>query len=371
MFRYRSKDLANRITEKLKEMDLNLRLMHVCGTHQDTVVRYGLDEMLKEVGVELRPGPGCPVCVTTAHEIDIAVSLAQRGVVVTTFGDMFRVPGSNLSLADAKAKGCDVRVVYSISDAVSIAEKLNKEVVFFAIGFETTAPATAATILSGVPENFSVLSAHRLIPPAMEFLLKMGEIRIDGFINPGHVSTIIGEKAYEFISERYKIPQVIAGFEPLDVLFAVYMIANMVKRGEATVENEYRRVVRPYGNERAKRLIEEVFEPCDCVWRGFPVVNGSCLKLKEEFSEYDAERRFEDELKEVEAREAREARARGGEEASGKKGCICGEILRGISTPQDCELFGKVCTPSRPVGPCMVSREGSCNIEFRYRRGRL
>ena len=158
-------------------------------------MRYGLDEMLKEVGVELRPGPGCPVCVTTAHEIDIAVSLAQHGVVVTTFGDMFKVPGSNLSLADAKAKGCDVRVVYSISDAVSIAERINKEVIFFAIGFETTAPATAATILSGVPENFSVLSAHRLIPPDMEFLLKMGEIRIDGFINPGHVSTIIGEKA--------------------------------------------------------------------------------------------------------------------------------------------------------------------------------
>ncbi len=204
MFRYRNEELANRIIEKLKALNLNLRLMHVCGTHQDTLVKFGLNSMLKEVGIEVRPGPGCPVCVTTAKEIEEAIILAKKGKVVATFGDMFRVPGERLSLADVKAEGFDVRMVYSITDCISIAEKTNKDVVFFSIGFETTAPTAASVILKNPPGNFSILSAHRLIPPAMEALIKMGEMKIDGFINPGHVSTIIGERAYEFISKRFQ-----------------------------------------------------------------------------------------------------------------------------------------------------------------------
>jgi hydrogenase expression/formation protein HypD len=353
MFRYRNEDLAKQILEKLKHLNLNLRLMHVCGTHQDTLVRFGLNSMLKEAGVEIRPGPGCPVCVTTAKEIEEAILLARKGKVIATFGDMFRVPGEKLSLADVKAEGFDVRVVYSITDCISIAEKTNKDVVFFSIGFETTTPATAS-VISTRPNNFSILSAHRLIPPAMEVLIRMGEMKIDGFINPGHVSTIIGETPYEFISSRYKMPQVIAGFEPLDVLIAVYMLAMQISRGEARVENEYTRVVRPEGNEKARHIMDEVFEPFDTSWRGFPVISGSGLKLREDFEEYDARKRYEDELSMLD------------NEYKEPEGCRCGEILRGLVYSDECPLFGKVCTPRHPVGPCMVSREGSCNIMLRY-----
>jgi hydrogenase expression/formation protein HypD len=353
MFRYRNEDLAKQILEKLKHLNLNLRLMHVCGTHQDTLVRFGLNSMLKEAGVEIRPGPGCPVCVTTAKEIEEAILLARKGKVIATFGDMFRVPGEKLSLADVKAEGFDVRVVYSITDCISIAEKTNKDVVFFSIGFETTTPATAS-VISTRPNNFSILSAHRLIPPAMEALIRMGEMKIDGFINPGHVSTIIGETPYEFISSRYKMPQVIAGFEPLDVLIAVYMLAMQISRGEARVENEYTRVVRPEGNEKAQHIMDEVFEPFDISWRGFPVISGSGLRLREDFEEYDARKRYEDELSMLD------------NEYKEPEGCRCGEILRGLVYSDECPLFGKVCTPRHPVGPCMVSREGSCNIMLRY-----
>ena len=353
MFRYRNEDLAKQILEKLKHLNLNLRLMHVCGTHQDTLVRFGLNLMLKEAGVEIRPGPGCPVCVTTAKEIEEAILLARKGKVVATFGDMFRVPGEKLSLADVKAEGFDVRVVYSITDCISLAEKTNKDVVFFSIGFETTTPATAS-VISTRPNNFSILSAHRLIPPAMEALIRMGEMKIDGFINPGHVSTIIGEKPYEFISSRHKMPQVIAGFEPLDVLIAVYMLAMQIIRGEVRVENEYTRVVRPEGNEKARQTMNEVFEPFDTSWRGFPVIPSSGLRLKKKFEEYDARKRYEDELSTLD------------KEYKEPAGCRCGEILRGLVYPDECPLFGKVCTPRHPVGPGMVSREGSCNIMLRY-----
>ncbi|HID20226.1 MAG TPA: hydrogenase formation protein HypD [Methanophagales archaeon] len=354
MFRYRNEALAKQIQEKLKDLNLNLRLMHVCGTHQDTLVRFGLNSMLKEVGVEVRPGPGCPVCVTTAKEIEEAILLAKSGKVVATFGDMFRVPGESQSLGDVKAEGFDVRIVYSITDCISIAEKTNKDVVFFSIGFETTTSATASAVLNNPPANFSILSAHRLIPPAMEALINMGELKIDGFINPGHVSTIIGEKAYEFISKRYKVPQVIAGFEPLDVLIGVYMLAMQIIRGEAKVENEYTRVVKPEGNEKAQHVMDEVFEPFDISWRGFPVIPNTGLKLRGEFEDYDARRRYEDELSELR------------EDYKEPAGCRCGEILRGLVYPDECPLFGKVCTPQHPVGPCMVSREGSCNIMLRY-----
>ncbi|MHC1599318.1 MAG: hydrogenase formation protein HypD [Candidatus Methanospirareceae archaeon] len=355
MFRYQSEGLAKQIVAKLKALNLNLRLMHVCGTHQDTLVRFGLNSMLKEAGIEVRPGPGCPVCVTTAKEIEEAIALARSGKVVATFGDMFRVPGEKQSLADVKAEGYDVRMVYSITDCLAIAEKTDKDVVFFSVGFETTAPTPASVILSHPPENFSLLSTHRIIPPAMEALINMGELKIDGFIDPGHVSAIIGADSYEFLSSRYNIPQVIAGFEPLDVLIAVYMLAMQICRGEAKVENEYARVVKRGGNEKAKRMMNVVFEPFDVSWRGFPVIPGSGLTLRTEFTDYDARKRYEDELRAVVCSDYKEP-----------EGCRCGEILRGLVYPDECPLFGTTCTPQHPVGPCMVSREGSCNIMFRY-----
>ena len=359
MFRYRDEGLAQRIIEKLKGLNLDLRLMHVCGTHQDTLVKFGLSPLLQAAGIEVRAGPGCPVCVTTAHEIEEAILLARKGKVVATFGDMFRVPGENQSLADVKAEGFDVRMVYSITDCVAFAERTNKDVVFFSIGFETTAPTPASVILHNPPENFAILSAHRLIPPAMEALIQMGEIKIDGFINPGHVSAVIGAEAYEFISRRYHMPQVIAGFEPLDVLVAAYMLAVQVCHGEAKVENEYSRVVKSEGNEKAKRAMEAVFEPFDVGWRGFSVIPGSGLRLREEFARYDARKRYEDELSEL-STEYREP-----------EGCRCGEILRGLVYPEECPLFGTSCTPQHPIGPCMVSMEGCCNILFRYGKHRI
>ncbi|MEM3596454.1 MAG: hydrogenase formation protein HypD, partial [Candidatus Bathyarchaeia archaeon] len=299
MYRFRDESTASKILERLKSMGLNLTLMHVCGTHQDTIVRYGLDLLLKGCGIEVRQGPGCPVCVTTMAEVEEAVALARSGKTVTTFGDMLRVPGVSGSLADARAKGADVRVVYSITDAVRIAEKTDREVVFVAIGFETTAPSTAVTILKGMPENFSILCFHRYLPPALDMLLSMGELKIQGIIEPGHVSTIIGVRPYEAISRKYKVPQVIAGFEPLDILMAVYMIARQLKNSNSIVENEYNRTVRYSGNLKALKLIDQVFEPVDSMWRGFPRIRCSKMRLREPFRIFDSEVRYAEELKEI------------------------------------------------------------------------
>ena len=357
MFRYRDKTLAEKISKKLKDMRLNIRIMHVCGTHQDTIVRYGLDEIFRWCGVEVRQGPGCPVCVTTTREFGEAVALARNGKVLVTYGDVAKAPSRLGSLLDQRAKGCDVRIVYSVEDAVEIARRLKgKEVVFMAVGFETTAPSTAKILLEKPPENFSVLSCHRYIPPALHALLGMGELRFDGLIEPGHVSTIIGLKPYEEISLKYRIPQVVAGFEPLDMLMAVYMIAKQIERGEAKVENEYTRSVRFEGNPKALKVMDKVFQPSNAEWRGFPVIPDSRMTLKKEFEAYDARKRFEDELEKIDTRLFEEP-----------KDCRCGEILRGLVNPGDCPLFGKVCTPEKPVGPCMVSVEGACNIQFKYR----
>jgi len=339
-------------------MQLNIRIMHVCGTHQDTIIRYGLDNLLKDCGVEVRQGPGCPVCVTTEKEFTEAIILAKSGKIIATFGDVAKAPTLKGSLLAQRAEGCDVRIVYSIEDAVKIAlENKEKDVVFMAVGFETTAPSTAATILKEPPENFSILSCHRYIPPALHALLSMGEIKIDGLIEPGHVSTIIGVKPYEEISKVYHLPQVIAGFEPLDMLLAVYMLAKQIKNGEAKVENEYTRSVRYEGNPKALKIMDEVFKPFDIAWRGFPIIKGSGMILRKKFEKYDARKKFEDELDILKEETFKETR-----------GCRCGEILRGIIDPEDCPLFGRVCTPEKPVGPCMVSIEGSCNIQFRYGR---
>ncbi|RLI30274.1 hydrogenase formation protein HypD [Candidatus Bathyarchaeota archaeon] len=357
MFQFRDRHLAEKILEAIRRLNLGkVRFMHVCGTHQDTLVRFGLDELLRRVNVEVRQGPGCPVCVTTDREYVEAAVLARKGVTLATFGDASRVPcGGGKSLLDLRAEGCDVRVVYSVEDALKLAER-GLETVFLAVGFETTAPSTAAVLLSNPPENFTILNCHRYIPPAIEALLQMGEVKLNGLIEPGHVSTIIGVKPYLPISRRFRIPQVIAGFEPLDLLMAVYMLCRQLAEGKAEVENEYTRSVRFEGNPKALEAMDRVFEACNVEWRGFPLIPSSGMKLRREYEKYDARLKYEDWLEELPPYVSPE-----------KEGCRCGEILRGVADPWDCPLFGKACTPRRPIGPCMVSIEGLCNIEYKYR----
>lgn len=360
MFRYRDRDFADKIVRKLKNLNVNVVLMHVCGTHQDTIVRYGLDSLLESCGIDIRQGPGCPICVTTPTEYEEMITLAEKGAIVTAFGDAVSAPGYNRSLVDARAQGCDVRIVYSIEDAVKIASKTDREVVFMAVGFETTAPTTAATLLQKPPENFSVLCCHRYIPPALDALLSSGEMKIQGLIEPGHVSAIIGVRPYEELSRKFHVPQVVAGFEPLDMMMAVYMLVRQITKKEAKVENEYSRTVHYDGNEKALRLLDEVFEPSDIVWRGFPVIPKSAMKLKSKFRSYDARTIHSSTLETIREIKFEES-----------KECMCGEILRGLKEPHDCSLFFDVCTPQHPIGPCMVSIEGACNIEYRYRGRRV
>jgi hydrogenase expression/formation protein HypD len=355
MFRYRDRQTTEKVVSRLKEMKLNIRVMHVCGTHQDTIVRYGLDQIFRECGIDMRQGPGCPVCVTTPREFEEAMTLAKNGKIIASFGDAVRVPGVQNSLLDLRSKGHDVRIVYSIEDALKIAKKTEREVVFLAIGFETTAPSTAVTILNDLPENFSILSCHRYVPPALFKLMDLGEIRLNGLIEPGHVSTIIGVKPYEPLSRNYRIPQVVAGFEPLDMLIAVYMLARQIQNGEAKVENEYTRSVAYEGNVKALKVMDEAFEPFDTDWRGFPIIAKSGMKLRKKYESFDARKIYAEELREVAELEIK----------SSEK-CRCNEILRGLLNSSDCELFGKACTPQHPVGPCMVSVEGLCNIQYRY-----
>jgi len=344
------------VVKRLKAMGLKMRLMHVCGTHQDTIVRFGLDSLLADCWADVRQGPGCPVCVTTDAEFAEAALLAKSGKVLVSFGDVVRVPTRCGSLLDLRGKGADVRIVYSVEDAVTVAKETAKDVVFFAVGFETTAPSTAATLLSDPPRNFSVLCSHRFVPPALHALLSMGEVRLQGLIEPGHVSTVIGLKPYEELSRMHRLPQVVAGFEPLDVLVAVYMLARQVVEGRAEVENEYRRSVRYEGNQKALKVIDAVFEPYDVPWRGFPTITRSGMALRSHFQHRDARRLFEDELEAVPQGDPGESKA-----------CRCGDVLRGVMEPTDCPLFARSCTPLAPVGPCMVSVEGSCQIHYRYR----
>jgi hydrogenase expression/formation protein HypD len=355
VLQFRDRETAELILRGIKSLGLRIQIMHVCGTHQDTIVKYGLDPLLKESGVTVKQGPGCPVCVTTQREIEEGIRLAEKGKIVATYGDMMRVPGEKRSLTDVRASGGNIQVVYSIQDALSIAKRSKESVVFLAVGFETTAPSTAVTLLGDPPANFSILNFHRYVPPALYALLEMGEVKIQGFIEPGHVSTIIGLKPYEPLSVKYNIPQVVAGFEPLDVLMSVYMLAKQIEKGEARVENEYTRVVKYEGNPKAIEALSEVFESYDIPWRGFPVIPGSGMKLRKKFEKFDARRIYEDELKDVSQREFKEP-----------KGCKCSEVLRGLIESSECSLFGRACTPQHPVGPCMVSMEGACNILFKY-----
>ena len=271
---FRDSETAKKAVRLIKELASDgrrYRIVHVCGTHEDTITKYGVRSMLPS-NVEVLMGPGCPVCTVPPNRIDYAIRLAELGHTVTTYGDMIRVPSGLGSLQDAKARGHDVRIVYSIHDAATMAEKTDRQVIHFAVGFETTAPTTASELAAGPPPNFSVYSAHLLIPPAMMALMEMGVTQVDGFIDPGHVSTIIGEEGYRQVAEKYKVPQVIAGFEPLDVLMSVAMILKQIKEGRGEIENSYRRAVKPEGAPRALRLLEQVFEPEDAPWRGIGVI---------------------------------------------------------------------------------------------------
>jgi hydrogenase expression/formation protein HypD len=356
MFSLRDKQLADTIISQISKAQVNLRFMHVCGTHQDTLVKHGLDVLLQTCGIEISQGPGCPVCVTTPKEIEEILLLARHGKTIATFGDMIRVPGVNSSLQQLKTEGYDVRTVYSIEDALILAQKhKDKDLVFMAVGFETTAPTTASVLLRNPPSNFSVLCCHRLIPPALQAILQMGELKIDGFIEPGHVSTIIGMKPYEFISKEYHIPQVIAGFEPLDLLMGVWMLVRQIQQGKVKVENEYVRAVKPQGNRKAQQVLHQVFETMDVKWRGFRLIPRSGLRLRRHFESYDARKRYEDELLSLSGEVFREP-----------TGCLCGDVLRGLISPMQCPLFGRECTSETPIGPCMVSDEGNCHILYRY-----
>jgi len=329
-------------------------LMEVCGTHTMAIAKHGLRGLMPET-ITLLSGPGCPVCVTANRDIDLAIEMArQPDVILTTFGDMMKVPGSYSSLSREKAEGRDVRVVYSPLDSLTVAEREpDKHVVFLGVGFETTAPTVALTIHEaarrGLP-NWSALSLHKTVPGALEALVNDPQVRVTGFILPGHVSTIIGAAPYEFLATEYGVPGVITGFEPVDVLQGVWMLARQLAEGRAEIEIAYGRGVDASGNRAAIAAMEAAFEPCDSEWRGIGVIPGTGLALRPEFSRYDARTRVP-----VTPPEPREI-----------KGCQCGDVLRGVVLPFDCKLFGRACTPEHPVGPCMVSSEGSCAAYYRY-----
>jgi len=348
--RFRDPALAKEIAQKIREIapkDEQVKFCHVCGTHEWTITHYGLRSLLPR-NVEVIAGPGCPVCIVPAAEIDEAVQLAQKGVVITCFGDVLRVPGSHMSLLEAKAAGADVRVVYSVSDAVEMAKReKSKEFTFFAVGFETTAPATAVEVLSKPPENVSFLVSHRLIPPAMELLLGVGDLNISGFIAPGHVSAIIGLKPYELFPRVYRMPTVVAGFEPIDVLMGIYMLLKQRVEGAARLENEYMRVVKWEGNPRALQMMTQAFAVTGGNWRGIGRLPNSALRLRDEFRAYDAREKFD-----VHVAEGRDILL----------GCECHLVIIGKIKPDECPMFMKACTPAKPVGACMVSSEGTCRV---------
>lgn len=329
-------------------------LMEVCGTHTVAIARNGLRTMMPE-GIRLASGPGCPVCVTSNKDIDTVIALSRvPGVTIATFGDMTRVPGSTSSLLKEQAQGRSINIVYSPLDALTLAkENPDEQIVFVGVGFETTTPLVAMAIKRAKAmglKNFSVFVAHKNMPGALETIVADPALKIDALILPGHVSTIIGVKPYEFLAQKYGIPGVITGFEPVDVLQGIAMIMRQLHEGRAEIEIAYSRGVMKEGNPVALAAIEEVFETVDATWRGLGVIPGSGYAIRDEYKEFDAFARFSPEV----------------EPTQEPKGCRCGDVLRGIMAPNECPLFRKVCTPENPIGPCMVSSEGSCAAYFRY-----
>jgi hydrogenase expression/formation protein HypD len=333
-------------------------VMHVCGSHEQAIARFGLRSAFPE-DLEVVMGPGCPVCVTDQPEVDEAVALARQGVRIATYGDMVRVPGSKASLADVQAEGGRVEVVYSIDQALALARASADPLVFFATGFETTAVATAAAILAGVPSNFFVLSAHKYIPPVMEIVSEMPGSRIEGFVAAGHAAVITGWGVFSAFVARHKVPVVVAGFEPLDILAALLRLTELIRDGRAEVDNMFPRCVTQDGNLVAQRQLWGVFTPTGGVWRGIAHVPNGNLRLRDLWAHLDARRRFAIDLHAL----------WDGAPSLLTQQCACGDIMSGLKSPRDCRLFGRECVPDMPVGACMVSSEGTCRIWHEYRVG--
>ncbi len=332
-----------------------VKLVHVCGTHEMAIARHGLRRLLPDT-VSVLEGPGCPVCVTPASDIEAAIRIAEAGAIVCSFGDMVRVPGVGRSLDAARADGCDVRTVLSVDEAVRLARASAREVVFFAVGFETTAPMTAAAALDSPPGNFSLLVSHKRIPPAMAALLDLPNTGVAGFLAPGHVSTIIGTAGYEPWLAARRVPIVVGGFEPLDILYAIALLLRQLRDDVSRIENGYPRAVDAQGNPAAQRLLAQVFEVCDASWRGIGALSASGYRLRPAFDRLDARARFD--VGDV-------------VEPTNQGLCRCPDVLTARAAPSDCPLFGSRCTPLSPVGPCMVGAEGACAIWFRYEGERL
>lgn len=352
---FRDPELARSLVESInRKATRDIRLMEFCGSHTAAIFKYGIRQLVPQT-VEMLSGPGCPVCVTDTTDIDRAIAIARLpDVILCTFGDMLKMPGTSGSLQQAKAEGSDVRIVYSTIDALEIA-RLNPErnVIFLGVGFETTAPTIAASVLQAGADginNYNVLSLAKLCPPIMKALLDAGEVDMDGIICPGHVSAIIGSKPYWFIPHDYGIACVVSGFEPLDILQAIDMLIAQIEEGKPVVEIAYRRGASPEGNVKALDIMERVFNISPARWRGVGEVAGSGLRLSDKYRQFDAELNFP-----VEVTASREP-----------EGCLCGQVLRGIRKPTDCKLFRWVCTPEQPVGPCMVSYEGVCSTYYLY-----
>jgi len=349
---------VNSLVIELCETRKTINLMEVCGTHTMAISGFGIRRAV-DPRLRLLSGPGCPVCVTAQEEIDAAISIAGTpDVVVVTFGDMIRVPGTRTSLEQEKAKGADVRVVYSALDALRLAQDApGREFVFLGVGFETTAPTVAATVLaaqeSGV-RNFFVLPMFKTIPPALEVIASSKRVNVDGFILPGHVCTVIGTRPFEFLRDKYRMPSCVVGFEALDVLLGIQMLLGQMQTGPE-VQIQYRRSVRPEGNEKARQVMDTVFEPCDAEWRGLGSIPRSGLTFRREFAEFDARHRFR-------------IRNRQSPIANRQSACRCGDVMLGVIVPPQCKLFAKTCTPESPVGPCMVSTEGACAAYYKYER---
>ena len=348
--------LVDDLVERSRHLDRPVRFMEVCGTHTMVAFRSGIRRLLPD-GVSLVSGPGCPVCVTPAGYIDAAIEIGHKpGTVVTTFGDLIRVPGSESSLEQERADGMAVRVVYSPSDALEIAKSdPSQNVVFLAVGFETTVPTVALTLQAAQEEqvaNFMVLSAHKTMPRAMEALVEGGEVQIDGFLCPGHVSVVTGAGIFAFLAERYQTPCVVGGFEPEDILEAISMLLAQVEEGRSALEIQYSRAVTMEGNQVAQRVADQVFTECDSEWRGLGVIPGSGLALKDQYADLDGERRLGISVG----------------AGSSAAGCRCGDVLRGSLTPPECALFGTACTPERPLGALMVSSEGACAAHYNFGR---
>jgi hydrogenase expression/formation protein HypD len=357
---FRDRQLVAIMAENIQRMALLLKhpvnFMEVCGTHTMSIYQYGIRSLLPDT-VRLVSGPGCPVCVTPVEYIDKALACAaDSSNIITTFGDMLRVPGSSTSLMEQRASGADIRIVYSPLDAVAIArDNPEHQVIFLGVGFETTAPTVAASILEAARQglsNYCVLASHKTMPIPMEILTADPELNIGGYLCPAHVSTVIGGNAYLPLVEKFHIPCVVTGFEPADVMQGIEMLLAQVLPGEARVEIQYRRAVSWEGNPKAQAILERVFTPCDAVWRGLGVLPGSGLRIRDELSGFDAEKRLD--LSGFTGRE--------------NTTCRCGEILKGKLSPFDCPLFGSVCTPEAPVGACMVSSEGTCSAAYKYGR---